>query len=271
MLRSTLLRTTLSRSSATPTTPVICRSLRLFSIPPSRHSSTSSISAPSRATSLPVLLCALTCSVLGYAIGSSASLPSPLASLGLGPRQVSIEDDQPTFGTPEDFQKAIQELRHTFSNEGYESGVVSTDPDDLQIHGFSENDHHPSMCLSSSTTDIPMAFTSYCFTSAAADYVCALATGAPHTVVVYPSSTEDVVKIVKIATKYRMPIIPFSGGTSLEGNYRGVSPRFLCAVDYFECSHCTRDLFPGSLIQTNALFVIRYLLAAFVASAFVAL
>ena len=48
-------------------------------------------------------------------------------------------------------------------------------------------------------------------------------TGVLHTVVVYPGSTEDVVKIVKVATKYRMPIIPFSGGTSLEGSYRGVS------------------------------------------------
>lgn len=55
--------------------------------------------------------------------------------------------------------------------------------------------------------------------------------GALHTVVVYPSSTEDVVKIVKIATKYRMPVTPFSGGTSLEGNYRGVSSQFLCVVD----------------------------------------
>lgn len=50
-----------------------------------------------------------------------------------------------------------------------------------------------------------------------------VSTGAVHTVVVYPRSTEDVVKIVKIATKYRMPVTPFSGGTSLEGNFRGVS------------------------------------------------
>lgn len=47
--------------------------------------------------------------------------------------------------------------------------------------------------------------------------------GALHSVVVYPSTTEDVVKIVKVATKSRMPIIPYSGGTSLEGNTRGVS------------------------------------------------
>ena len=31
------------------------------------------------------------------------------------------------------------------------------------------------------------------------------------------------VKIVKIAVKYRMPVVPFSGGTSLEGHYLAVS------------------------------------------------
>jgi D-lactate dehydrogenase (cytochrome) len=45
-----------------------------------------------------------------------------------------------------------------------------------------------------------------------------------HSVVVYPESTEDVVKIVKIATKYRIPITAYSGATSLEGHYRGVCP-----------------------------------------------
>lgn len=43
-----------------------------------------------------------------------------------------------------------------------------------------------------------------------------------HTVVVHPESTEDVAKIVKIAIKYRIPITPYSGGTSLEGNFRAV-------------------------------------------------
>lgn len=53
-------------------------------------------------------------------------------------------------------------------------------------------------------------------------------TGALHSVIVYPLSTEDVVKIVKIAVKYRMPIIPYSGGTSLEGHTRGYSNGGIC-------------------------------------------
>jgi D-lactate dehydrogenase (cytochrome) len=36
------------------------------------------------------------------------------------------------------------------------------------------------------------------------------------------------VKVVKIATKYRMPVIPYSGATSLEGQFRGV-----CSLFYF--------------------------------------
>uniref|UniRef100_A0A060T5Z6 D-lactate dehydrogenase (cytochrome) n=1 Tax=Blastobotrys adeninivorans TaxID=409370 RepID=A0A060T5Z6_BLAAD len=38
-------------------------------------------------------------------------------------------------------------------------------------------------------------------------------------VVVYPSSTEEVSKIMKVAHKYRVPVTAFSGGTSLEGHF----------------------------------------------------
>ena len=41
-------------------------------------------------------------------------------------------------------------------------------------------------------------------------------------VVVYPSTTEEVAVIVKIATKYKVPITVYSGATSLEGHYRAV-------------------------------------------------
>ncbi|KAK9449160.1 FAD-binding domain-containing protein [Limtongia smithiae] len=38
-------------------------------------------------------------------------------------------------------------------------------------------------------------------------------------VVVYPSSTADVSKMMVICHKYRVPVVPFSGGTSLEGHF----------------------------------------------------
>lgn len=170
MFRSTPLRFILSRTSGTPTYPVVRQSLRPFAASRLRHASTSSTSAPSRSPALPVLLAALTCALLGYTIGSAASLPSPLASLGLGRRQVSTEDDEPTYGTPKDFQKAIQELKHAFDDEGHDSGVVSTDPDDLQIHGFSDNDHHPGASRSSLVVGSHIYFPSNCSTFVAGDH-----------------------------------------------------------------------------------------------------
>ena len=42
--------------------------------------------------------------------------------------------------------------------------------------------------------------------------------GSPHAVVVHANSTEDVVKVVKIANTHRVPVVPYAAGTSLEGN-----------------------------------------------------
>ncbi|KAH7910905.1 FAD-linked oxidase-like protein [Hygrophoropsis aurantiaca] len=114
--------------------------------------------------------------VVGYAFGTRRNALQNL---------YTASASEPKYGSPAEFEQAIKELQGSFDSED----VVSTDPEDLRIHGFSENDHH---------------------------------TGAPHSVVVYPRSTEDVVKVVKVATKYRMPVTPFSGGTNLEGACRGV-------------------------------------------------
>lgn len=49
-------------------------------------------------------------------------------------------------------------------------------------------------------------------------------------IVCFPGSTEDVSAIAKIAHKYKVPIVPFAGGTSLEGHfvpvYGGISVDF---------------------------------------------
>ncbi|GAA5799299.1 hypothetical protein HPULCUR_004710 [Helicostylum pulchrum] len=63
---------------------------------------------------------------------------------------------------------------------------VTVDEEALQDHGYSNNSYHNE--------------------------------GAPN-IVVYPSSTAQVSDIVKICNKYNVPIIPFSGGTSLEGHF----------------------------------------------------
>jgi D-lactate dehydrogenase (cytochrome) len=76
--------------------------------------------------------------------------------------------------------------------------IISTDPEDLHAHGYSE-------WSSSNPEGLPVA-------------------------VAYPRSTAQVAAIARISNKYRIPIIPYSGGSSLEGNfsapYGGISVDF---------------------------------------------
>ncbi|QRV75424.1 FAD-binding domain-containing protein [Ceratobasidium sp. AG-Ba] len=100
------------------------------------------------------------------------------------------------YGSDEDFRRGIAELRAHFT----EPGTFSIDPDDLYDHGFSLNSYHH---------------------------------GAPHSVVVYPQNTDDVVWVMKVASRYKIPVVPYSGGTSLEGNFSG-HPRGGICVDMSE-------------------------------------
>lgn len=45
---------------------------------------------------------------------------------------------------------------------------------------------------------------------------------APPDIVVFPASTEEVAAIVRVAARYRVPLIPFGAGTSLEGHVAAV-------------------------------------------------
>ena len=113
----------------------------------------------------------------------------------------------PVYGTPEDFKRAIKELQDSF-----EENMVSTEHSNLFTHGFSPNVMHEGEWYPHLTH-----FRALTRTGAPKN------TGVAHSVVVYPFSTEDVVRIVRIANKYRMPIVPYAGGTSLEGHFIGVS------------------------------------------------
>ncbi|OAX39291.1 hypothetical protein K503DRAFT_98298 [Rhizopogon vinicolor AM-OR11-026] len=157
------------------------RTIRQHSLTFARPYSSSVPIGSSRSWS-PIIIGSIASGFIGYSL-SAFGTPS-LSSRAVG-------EAKPTYGTPKDFEQAIKELRASFDSDE----VVSTHPEDLRVHGFSENDYHPS---------------------------------SPHTVIVFPRNTEDVVKIVKTAVKYRMPITPFSGGTSLEGHYRGSSVGGIC-------------------------------------------
>ncbi|PPQ68693.1 hypothetical protein CVT24_007578 [Panaeolus cyanescens] len=143
---------------------------------------------PGKAITTSILLSAVIGTILGFGLAKSSLLAKGDDSEVHGDNGGG--GDEPKFGSPEEFALAIIELKETFA-ESSGNVTVSDDPDELHNHGFSENDHHP---------------------------------GVNPSVVVYPSCTEDVVKIVKIATRYRMPVIPYSGATSLEGQYRGIDP-----------------------------------------------
>lgn len=78
--------------------------------------------------------------------------------------------------------QAIQEIRDAIRHD---EEIISTDPDDLHAHGYSE-------WSTVNTESLPVA-------------------------VAYPRSTADVSTIAQVCYKYHVPIIPYSGGTSLEG------------------------------------------------------
>lgn len=89
----------------------------------------------------------------------------------------------------------MDEIRHEL---GDTEDIISTDSDDLLAHGFSE-------WSSVNLDSLPVA-------------------------VAYPRTTEQVSAIARICHKWKVPIIPFSGGSSVEGHitapFGGVSIDF---------------------------------------------
>ncbi|KAK6615017.1 d-lactate mitochondrial precursor [Botrytis cinerea] len=99
----------------------------------------------------------------------------------------------PRYANIKQMEMALKEIREATNED-----TISTDPEDLLAHGYSE-------WSSTNVNSLPVA-------------------------VAYPKSTQEVSKIASICHKYRVPIVPYSGGTSLEGNvscpYGGVSVDF---------------------------------------------
>ncbi|OOF93318.1 hypothetical protein ASPCADRAFT_132368 [Aspergillus carbonarius ITEM 5010] len=78
--------------------------------------------------------------------------------------------------------RAVEEITKVIGDEN-----VSVDSDDIEAHGYSE-------WSTSNTTARPIA-------------------------VLSPASTEEVSQIAKICTKYKVPMVPFGAGSSVEGNF----------------------------------------------------
>ena len=81
---------------------------------------------------------------MGLGLISSGLLGFSLATWMAKPSQLDpgLVDEQPQYGTPEDFKMAIATLEALFDDS-----AISTDPDVLYDHGFSINDYHPGTSL----------------------------------------------------------------------------------------------------------------------------
>ncbi|KAG0146065.1 hypothetical protein CROQUDRAFT_78120 [Cronartium quercuum f. sp. fusiforme G11] len=99
----------------------------------------------------------------------------------------SIAESEPmTPATETDFRDALEKLKSMIPLE-----CISWNRDDLLLHGRTQWSYH-------TPDSLPGA-------------------------VLYPRSTEDVVQIVQVASKYKIPLVPYSGGTSLEGHFNAPS------------------------------------------------
>ncbi|KAI1261644.1 RNA dependent RNA polymerase-domain-containing protein [Xylariaceae sp. FL1019] len=104
----------------------------------------------------------------------------------------------PRYASLKEMETALPEIRTSLKSLGEVEDIISTDAEDLHAHGYSE--------WSTVNPDgLPVA-------------------------VAYPRSTEQVAVIATVCNKYRIPIIGYSGGSSLEGHfsapYGGVSVDF---------------------------------------------
>jgi hypothetical protein len=120
-------------------------------------------------------------------VGIGSAAYAYTLGLGNGRAEVSTRNaspSKPKYGGAEEVQQAIKELQAALP------GQVRIDPLTVEAYGSSPHTHYP---------------------------------GSPHAVYVAATSTEDVVKVVNISRKHKVPIIPFGGGNSLEGHFAGVS------------------------------------------------
>ncbi|KAH8199748.1 hypothetical protein TruAng_006093 [Truncatella angustata] len=157
----------------------------------SRSSSTASQQLP-RWSSRSVFALTASAGVFGFGLAASGLELSPRGNVLLLDSKVAA----PRYASIREMEMALDEIRSEIG-AGSED-IISTDPDDLHAHGYSE-------WSSTNPEGLPVA-------------------------VAYPRSTDQVSTIARICHKYRIPIIPYSGGSSLEGNfsapYGGISVDF---------------------------------------------
>lgn len=129
--------------------------------------------------------------VVGLSAVASGILGFGLAQSLAGPPPATVEttlDASNQYGNAKDFSNVLAEL-----GEHLEPKQISINSAVLMDYGGSNFHHHPAK---------------------------------PHRAVVTPKSTEEVVLIVNTCRKHRIPMVPYAGGTSLEGHTSGVRALF---------------------------------------------
>ncbi|POR36555.1 D-lactate dehydrogenase [cytochrome], mitochondrial [Tolypocladium paradoxum] len=117
---------------------------------------------------------------------ATGSSPSAATAAGTEPRWRQVEQRRSPaksrYADKKTMLKAVGQVRHALGDD-----AVSLDESDLEEHGYSE--------WSTSNTDSrPVA-------------------------IVRPVSTEQVSAVAKICTKYKVPMVPYGAGSSVEGNF----------------------------------------------------
>ncbi|EUC30529.1 hypothetical protein COCCADRAFT_39256 [Bipolaris zeicola 26-R-13] len=110
----------------------------------------------------------------------AGSQSRPIA--GAASQQATVTKQKPLYASRAELEKAIAELENELGSD-----AITTDDDELRRHGYSEW----------STINIermPVA-------------------------IAYPKSTDQVSKIAKVCARFKIPIVPYSGGSSVEGNF----------------------------------------------------
>ncbi|KAI0803553.1 putative D-lactate protein [Xylaria sp. FL0064] len=148
----------------------------------------------SRWTGRSVLALVASAGVLGFGLAAVALDGSPKRTASLYDRKTP----GPVYASISEMKLALKEIRDELKAHGEDEDIISIDADDLHAHGYSE-------WSTVNPEGLPVA-------------------------VVYPRSTEQVSIIARICHKYHVPIIGYSGGSSLEGHfsapYGGISVDF---------------------------------------------
>jgi D-lactate dehydrogenase (cytochrome) len=112
------------------------RSIKQHALTFSRRQSSSVPFTRSSRSWSPIIIGSIASGLIGYCL-SAFGKPYLISE--------ALEETEHKYGTPKDFEQAIRELRALFDSDD----AVSTHPEDLRIHGYSENDYHPSGCFHS--------------------------------------------------------------------------------------------------------------------------